>query len=151
MSFYEIVHGIFIGDGESSLNPPSNIKRIINCAKEYEPSVENNDKYLHIPLSDYDDEDEDLFESSIETILMFITKYDKSKSNILIHCHKGSSRSLCVAMVYLCYSSNLTVTEILKEVECKAPYIQKGYIYQGYLKVLRRIYGYIACILINIV
>lgn len=144
-SYYELIPGIFVGNGYCLNDIPTNIKRIVNCTIEYDPLTEeelnksNITDYIRIKLEDKSDIIK--FENAIKLTNQFIEKISPIDSPILIHCHMGMSRSSCVAMAYVCHSTKISARQALELVYKKRPKEQQGFINPHYFyRILNKIY-----------
>lgn len=143
-SYYELVPGIFVGNGACVDKIPNGIKRIINCTLEYDAMTQdelikfNIDDYLHLELEDKDDIEN--FKNGIKISNEFINKISPVLSPVLIHCHMGMSRSACVAMAYVCFLTKCSAHHALDLVFKKRPKAQIGYVNIHYFNFLNKIY-----------
>lgn len=96
----KVIDNLFISSFETATNKDIlkkyNIKSILNCAKELDSNLtENYYKYELVDELDYNINKDELL-SAIE----FIDNAVKNKTNILVHCKKGVSRSCTVVIAY---------------------------------------------------
>lgn len=107
-----------------------NIKYILNCTPQRTVDPENGcpnffekDKlfiYKRIPI--FDNQGEDIL-SHMETAFKFIEE-GKHYGNILVHCHKGISRSASFVIGYLMRKNELTFEEALAHLQMIRPMVQ---------------------------
>jgi atypical dual specificity phosphatase len=110
--------------------------QIPKCAQLFKET--NN--FLHIPISDFDDED--IF-PYIDKFIKFMDEKISKNKKIYIHCVKGISRSATFVILYLMYNTkNYDYEQILEFVKSKREIINpnKGFIralkiYQEWLKL----------------
>lgn len=93
---------IYLGSYQNAINQLElkklQIKFILNCAHECPNTPIKNIRYKHIKL--YDDPHCDLSQH-FSAAFSFINEAINSKSNILIHCAMGVSRSSAILIAYL--------------------------------------------------
>lgn len=87
--------------------------------------------YKRIPI--FDNKGEDIL-SHMETAYNFI-EHAKHHGNILVHCHKGISRSASFVIGYLMRKNEMTFEEALTHVRSVRPMIQPN---DSFLEQLRR-------------
>lgn len=106
------------------------IKYILNCTPQRSVDPENGcpnfyEKerlfvYKRIPI--FDNQGEDIL-SHMETAFKFIEE-SKHYGNVLVHCHKGVSRSAAFVIGYLMKKNELTLEEALAHVQMIRPVVQ---------------------------
>ena len=93
---------IYLGSYQNAINQSElkklKIKFILNCAHECSNTPIKNSRYKHIKL--YDDPHCDLSQH-FSAAFSFINEAINTKSNILIHCAMGVSRSSSIVIAYL--------------------------------------------------
>jgi protein-tyrosine phosphatase len=109
----QITKFLFVGDKLVAENlgllENNNITRIINCSSAaVECSFLNNKKYKYLSLNLVDGRGEDLSWFFCE-IAQFILQGKKKCEKILLHCHKGISRSCSFAILfYMLWKGTIT-------------------------------------------
>ena len=124
----KIVDNIYLGNAYNASNfnqlDEFNITTIINVTNEIPNYFEELEKfsYLKIPIDD----------TNSNTLLSFFDKIneyiknnerEKTKTNILIHCYMGSSRSATVIIAYLVKKYNFSLQQALELVKEKRPVV----------------------------
>lgn len=82
-----------------------------DCCNEDNPEVD----VLALPLIDGAGNDPRLFDDAVNFIHEVVTSGDR----ILVHCHAGRSRSVCIVARYLMVTNNLTRHQALQQIEHK--------------------------------
>lgn len=119
----EILPGLWIGnmytasDVDFFLN--NEIGAVLNCTKDV-PNFfcDYSVKYLRLPIDDR------LQKSDLEEMNYYLPigvkfifdNYDKNKTNILVHCHKGVQRSVTNVVAYLCKIKHLSIRDAINVV-----------------------------------
>jgi len=124
----KIVDNIYLGNAYNASNfnqlDEFNITTIINVTNEIPNYFEELEEfsYLKIPIDD----------TNSNTLLSFFDKaneyiknneQEKTKTNILIHCYMGSSRSATVIIAYLVKKYNFSLQQALELVKEKRPVV----------------------------
>ncbi len=124
----KIVDNIYLGNAYNASNfnqlDEFNITTIINVTNEIPNYFEELEEfsYLKIPIDD----------TNSNTLLSFFEKaneyiknnqQEKTKTNILIHCYMGSSRSATVILAYLVKKYNFSLQQALELVKEKRPVV----------------------------
>lgn len=108
----KITDYIFLGSYQNAINESElkklKIKYILNCAHECSNFPYKNIHYKHIKL--FDDPNFDL-SKYFASAFSFINDAVKTKSNILIHCAMGVSRSSAIVIAYLMKSKRMSFKE----------------------------------------
>lgn len=98
----EIVPNLFIGNIDDANDiekiKKNDIKGILNCAIECQNRIYGNVEIYKLGLKD--DLDENL-NNHLDAALDYINKFVRNEKNILVHCHKGRSRSVAVVIAYI--------------------------------------------------
>ena len=94
---------------------PSDVDAVL-CLKE-ECCAESDARYciMCVPLIDGPGNDSSLLEEAIEFIDAFVSDGEK----VLVHCHAGRSRSVCVVARYLMWKTGLSARAALEIIESK--------------------------------
>lgn len=98
--------------------PPRTVDREAGCSNFYEK--EKLFVYKRIPI--FDNKGEDII-SHMNTAYSFIEE-GKHYGNILVHCHKGISRSASFVIGYLMKKNEFTLEEALTHVQSCRPIVQ---------------------------
>ena len=124
----KMVDNIYLGNAYNASNfnqlDEFNITTIINVTNEIPNYFEELEEfsYLKIPIDD----------TNSNTLLSFFDKIneyiknnerEKTKTNILIHCYMGSSRSATVIIAYLVKKYNFSLQQALELVKEKRPVV----------------------------
>ena len=124
----KMVDNIYLGNAYNASNfnqlDEFNITTIINVTNEIPNYFEELEEfsYLNIPIDD----------TNSNTLLSFFDKIneyiknnerEKTKTNILIHCYMGSSRSATIIIAYLIKKYNFSLQQALELVKEKRPVV----------------------------
>lgn len=121
--FHWLTTTLAVGD-EYSATPPAcwqHFSAILNLTEEKHEgmSLEYNN-YLWVPFSDGDGR---AFKRKLPLAMRFLKKNEDTKT--LVHCTAGASRSVAVALAYMCKRQSITTTlemeNILKEIQASRP------------------------------
>ena len=88
-------------------------QNLLRKLEDYRPDGRNL-SYLYIPVKDIPEEH---IEDYFEIVANFIHEHRIRKKNVLIHCHKGRSRSVTYAAYYLMRSEEMTAMEALEYIK----------------------------------
>ena len=124
----KMVDNIYLGNAYNASNfnqlDEFNITTIINVTNEIPNYFEELEEfsYLNIPI---DDTNSNTLLSSFEKANEYIknNQQEKTKTNILIHCYMGSSRSATVILAYLVKKYNFSLQQALELVKEKRPVV----------------------------
>eukprot|EP01135_Chromosphaera_perkinsii_P001483 Nk52_evm12s179 gene=Nk52_evmTU12s179 len=157
-----IIDNIYIGSQQNASEIHTlkslNIYHVLNVAKECSPesyecfseastesegececNVEDNLErkkkmaYCHCPMNDCGDQD---ITEYLQEALVFIDAAKKSKTNILIHCYAGVSRSVVITLCYLVTVKNYKLQDAYELVKERRPIISPNIGFMGQLMSL---------------
>lgn len=126
-----VCEGLYIGDAEAAkeweMIEELGIERIISLGNENELKKYKyfeNIEYLKIIIEDDDNEN---IQQYFEMCNNFI-----ALGNVLVHCHKGISRSATIVIAYLMYTHQMDFTEAFEKLKTVRSFIEpnKGFIRQ---------------------
>lgn len=133
ISYYnKITDNIFIGELNAGKDP-NDFDIIINFAyindffnnglkhRQERETLKNNKTLYEFALYD-SDSDAEYFSSIINTFIPYIIIKFKNKK-ILFHCQSGKSRSVAMALAYLCITKNISVEDGLSLIKKIRPII----------------------------
>jgi len=117
----EIIPNLFLGDWKSptfeNQLKENGITHVISvCESSYIPSLSH--EFVHMKLMVQDVESENLL-IHFPKCLLFINDVIAHKSNVLIHCMAGVSRSTTIVMAYLMAHNGLSFSDALQLVQKK--------------------------------
>ena len=100
---WSICDNLFLGEESDALDQSvlegAGVTHIVNCAREIPCPFASEYTYLHLRLSDPDDQFIDHIADSAEFISRAV-----SDGTVLVHCKGGVSRSPSVILAYFCFS-----------------------------------------------
>jgi protein-tyrosine phosphatase len=110
-----ITENIAIGNYLDAEQPDDKVDAIL-CLKENCCNEDNSDyDIVAIPLIDGSGNDPRAFNDAVD----FIDDVVSSGKKILVHCHAGRSRSVCIVARYFMVKHNLTVHQALQKIQAK--------------------------------
>jgi len=118
-----IRNGVYIG-GSSDANDLDTLENIgirviINCAPE--THVQRDDKRFTYHLFSMEDRSDYPIDQDIPTAVEIITKAVSRKEKVLVHCHRGISRSVSLVIAWLMKTEQLNFDDALAEVTNSRP------------------------------
>ena len=132
-----ICDGLYIGDaeaaGESSILEELKIERIISLGNEKEVKKYKyfeNVEYLKIVIEDNDNE-------NIGEYFAICNKFislTSDSGNVLVHCHKGVSRSATIVIAYLMYTYKTDFYTAFQKLKSIRPIVKPN---AGFMKQLK--------------
>ena len=109
------------------------ITHVLNCAEEEPMYYPNHVTAIHIPLTD------DVDPLAIDQIIQgaqILAVWMNTKSNVIVHCKAGISRSVTVVLAWLIIYKNYTYDEAFRFVQSKRNFICPNDFYRKLLKDL---------------
>ena len=127
----KIVEGVFIGSYIDARNEDflvkTQITHILSVAKEFGPAYPERYTYLHMGLSDKSSFD---LTPHLDEAVAFIQNALNEGGRILVHCHRGISRSASCVIAYLMRQQKHSFKEALATCVEKRPQVKpnKGFV-----------------------
>ena len=109
-----ITENIALGNFLDAQNPPAEIDSIL-CLKPDCCQGRKDIDVLHIPLVDGSGNNPVLFKKAVD----FIRQRVFAGKRILVHCHAGKSRSVCIVARYLMEEEGLSRDDALAKISSK--------------------------------
>ncbi len=114
-----IIDNIYLGNAYNASNytylKESNIKCIVNATSEIDNYFITSNEFIYMKLDGVIDNSESSIKGYFDDFIRFVN--ENKKSNILIHCFMGSSRSATLVVLYLVYFKQFYLDDAIKFVE----------------------------------
>lgn len=122
-NYSEIIPGLYLGEVISAVNKEDllkhNITAIVNCTTSFKSSFEEID-YFNIKVLDSGDaESVSLMTAALQPAANFIHEKLSQGDKVLVHCHRGLSRSPTIIAAYLILFQKLSVDQAISVIKNK--------------------------------